>query len=188
MKTGIFFLTGTCSLMLIALFILPVWMAPGYSIVRNTISELGAQSLPYSWIINSLLAALAIGTVTAGWRCYEGYVFQRIYLSIFSSSLLLAALFDIIPVGGYLLYINPEEGWHSYIMQTAWLSFIILTFSTALIAEKPGNRKWSVISGLSAISLLLLVNEADQVAGIWQRLQFILTYSWMIFTFKSMDL
>jgi hypothetical membrane protein len=187
-KTEILLLAGSCFLMLMAMFILPVWMVPGHSIVRNTLSELGAQSSPYAWILNVLLAAWAICSFIAGWKCFGGFLFQQIILSFFSISLLLAAFFNQAPVSPGESFSLIEAGWHSYLMGTSWLSFIILTFSTALLAENPLIRYWSVIAGLCAVSLWLLGKEADQAAGIWQRLQFILSFAWMVFIFKMSDL
>jgi hypothetical membrane protein len=186
-KTGIYLLTGAYVLMLMAMFILPFFMVPDHSIIRNTLSELGAQFSPYSWIMNSIFAALALSSVISGWGYFEGFVFQRFILLIFAISLTLAAIFNHAPVSSDIQYSIIEDGWHSYLMNTTWLSFIILTFSTALIPEKPVNRPYSVITGLSAILLLLLFTEADGTAGIWQRLQFIISFAWMMYTFKTID-
>jgi hypothetical protein len=186
-KTGIFLLTGAYVLMIMAMFILPFFMVPDHSIIKNTISELGAQFSPYSWIINSILTALALSSVISGWRFYESHGFQRFILLLFGFSLSLAAIFNHAPVSSDIQYRITEDGWHSYLMNTTWLSFIILTFSTALIPEKAVNRSYSVITGLSAILLLLLFSEANGTAGIWQRLQFIISFAWMIYTFKKID-
>jgi hypothetical membrane protein len=184
-KTGIFLLTGAYGLMLFAMFILPFFMVPDHSLVRNTISELGAQCSPYAWMMDLIMFALAISSVMAGWRTYEGYDFHRIILLLFGISLALAAVFNHAPVGRNIEYSIIEDGWHSYLMNTTWLSFIILAFSTVRIQEKPESRLWSIITGLSAISLLLLVKEADETAGIWQRLQFIISFAWMLSTYKN---
>jgi hypothetical membrane protein len=184
-KMAIFLLTGTFGLMLAAMFILPFFMVPDHSLIRNTISELGAQCLTNSWIMNLVVVALAVSSVLAGWRTYEGYDFHRIILLLFGISLTLAAVFNHAPVNLDIEYSIMEDGWHSYLMNTTWLSFIILTFSTARIQEKPDSRLWSMITGISAISLLLLVKEANQTAGIWQRLQFIISFAWMLNTYKQ---
>jgi len=173
--------------MLVAVFALPFFMEPEHSLTRNTISELGAQCSTFSWIINLLMVALAVSSVMAGWRYYEGYDFHRIILLLFGISLTLAAVFNHAPVSRDAEYSIMEDGWHSYLMNTTWLSFIILTFSTARIQEKPESRLWSIITGLSAISLLLLVKEANQTEGIWQRLQFIISFAWMLNTYKLTD-
>jgi hypothetical protein len=72
-------------------------------------------------------------------------------------------------------------------MNTTWISFIILTFSTAMILNSPVNKFWTVMTGLTATFLLILVTETELTAGIWQRVQFIIAFIWMVNTFKTTD-
>ena len=184
-KAGIILLAGVYLIMLLAMFILPLFIVPVQSKIRNTLSELGAQFSPYSWIINSIFAALAISSVISGWRCFEGFAFQRIILVLFGISLTLASIFNHAPANPDIQYNISEDGWHTYFASTTWLTFIILAFSTALILEKPSDRLLSVAAGISVLLLLLLTFEADKTAGIWQRLQFIISFGWMLYTFKT---
>lgn len=185
-KAGIIFLEGVYMLTLLAMFILPLFLVPDQSIIRNTLSDLGAQLSPYSWIMNSIFAALALSSVISGWRCFEGFVFQRIILVLFGISLILAAIFNHAPSDPDIQYNISEDGWHTYFACTTWLTFIILAFSNALILENPANRLLSIATGISVLLLILLTFEADMVAGIWQRLLFIIAFGWMIYTFKTM--
>ena len=61
--------------MFLVMFILPLFSVPGYSIIRNTLSELGAQFAPYAWIMNFIFVSLALGSVIAGWRYFEGFMY-----------------------------------------------------------------------------------------------------------------
>jgi hypothetical membrane protein len=187
MKAGIILFAGVYLLMLLAMFMLPLYIVSDYSIIRNTLSELGAQSTPASWIMNSIFAALALSSVISGWRCFEGFVFHRIMLILFGISLTLAGFFSQAQVSHDIHYNISEDGWHSFFACTTWMAFIILAFSTALIQEKQADRNLAVGTGLSAIFLSLLVSEADKTAGIWQRLLFIISFGWMIYTFRTMD-
>jgi hypothetical membrane protein len=186
-KAGIILFEGVYLLMLLAMFMLPFYIVPDYSIIRNTLSELGAQSSPASWIINSIFAALAIISVISGWRCFEGFVFHRIMLILFGVSLTLAAFYSQAHVINNIHYNISVDGLHSFFACTTWMAFIILAFSTALIQEKQADRNLAISTGLSAIFLSLLVSEADKTAGIWQRLLFIISFGWMIYTFRTMD-
>ncbi len=186
-ETKIILLEGSYFLLLLAMFILPLFTAPEISITGNTLSELGAQSSPYSWIMNSIFAALALSAVISGWGCYEGFVFLRIILVLFGISLVLSAIFNQAPVNPEIRYNIREDGWHLYFACTTWITFIILTFSTALILEKQADRLLAVITGISAVLLSLLASEADRTAGVWQRLLFIISFGWMIYTYKTID-
>ena len=77
-KLGIKLLTAIYILVLPGMFILPFFNVAGYSIIRNTLSELGAQSAPHAWIMNFMFISLALGSVVAGWRYFEGFMFHRI--------------------------------------------------------------------------------------------------------------
>jgi hypothetical membrane protein len=186
-KAGIILFEGVYLLMLLAMFMLPFYIVPDYSIIRNTLSELGAQSSPASWIINSIFAALALISVISGWRCFEGFDFHRIMLILFGISLTLAAFYSQAHVIHNIHYSISVDGLHSFFASTTWMAFIILAFSTALIQEKQADRNLAISTGLSAILLSLLVSEADKTAGIWQRLLFIISFGWMIYTFRTMD-
>jgi len=186
-ETKIILLEGSYFLLLLAMFILPILTATDNSITGNTLSDLGAQSSPYSWIMNSIFVALALSAVISGWGCYEGFAFLRIILVLFGVSLLLSAIFNQAPLNPEIRYNIREDGLHLYFACTTWITFIILTFSTALILEKQTDRLLAVITGISAVLLSLLASEADRTAGVWQRLLFIISFGWMIYTYKTMD-
>jgi Protein of unknown function (DUF998) len=186
-KAEIFFLAGVYILMILAMFILPLFLVPDQSIVRNTLSELGAQFFHYSWIMNTIFVALAFSSVISGWGCFDGFAFQRFLLVLFGTSLTLAAIFNHAPADPDIQYNISEDGWHTYFTCTTWLTFIILAFSTAMILERPVYRLLSIATGISVLLLLLLTFEAPKVTGIWQRLLFIISFGWMIHTFRIMD-
>lgn len=78
-------------LLLLVMFVLPYFSAPEYSIIRNTLSQLGAQNTQNAWIMNFTFVTLGIGSIIAGWRYFEGFAFQRLFLVLFGLSLTLAA-------------------------------------------------------------------------------------------------
>jgi hypothetical protein len=183
-KQGILMLSGAYVLMLNSMFILPLFMVPDQSILRNTLTELGAQSSPYSWIMNSIFAALALGSVTAGWGSFKGFAFQRIIIVLFGVFLTLSAILNHAPTDPDIKYNISEDGLHSYFTGTTWLTFVILTFSTVPVLEKSEDKLISIATGIAAIVLSLLMFEAEMAAGIWQRLLFIISFGWMIYCFN----
>jgi len=186
-RRKIILLTGAYILMLLAMFILPLLMVPDHSMIRNTLSDLGAQYSAGAWIMNSIFVALAFSSVLSGWECFEGFVFHRIILILFGVSLILSAFYNHAPVNPEIHYNIREDGWHLYFACTTWITFILLAFSTSLMLEKQTDRLLALITGISAVLLSLLASEADRTAGIWQRLLFIISFGWMIYTYKTMD-
>lgn len=187
MNSGII-LIANYILLLLVMFILPLFTSPGYSISRDTLSELGAQNTPHAWIMNFVLVSLALCSVIAGWRFFEGSFTHRFILVMFGISLALSAFFNHAPVNQEIKYNFIEDEWHLYFISTASLSFIILSIATSFILEKQRDRLLAIAAGISAIIISILTTEADQYAGIWQRLMFIISFGWMIYIFKSGEL
>ena len=175
-------------LLLMVMFILPVYSAQEYSIIRNTLSQLGAQNTPNAWIMNFTFVTLGIGSIIAGWRYFEGFAFQKLFLILFGISLSLAAFFNHAPVNNLIQYKILEDGWHSYFIFTAGLSFVILTVSSTFIIEKRTDRLVATAAGVSVIFLSILSSEVAHAAGVWQRLFFIISFGWMIYSFKARNL
>ena len=174
----------TFILMVCAMFILPLFSGPEYSMVRNTLNDLGAQSSKGAWIMNLIFIMLGFGSVVAGWKYFEGFLFHRIILGLFGISLILMALFNQAPVSPDIRYNKLEDGWNAYFTVTAAISFIILAFATSFIMEWQRDRIISLAVGISAIFLSVLMSEAHQLAGIFQRLQFVISFGWIIYNFK----
>ncbi len=174
-------------LVLLTMFILPFFSVAEYSIIRNTLSELGAQAAPNAWIMNLMFVSLAIGSVIAGWGYFNCHMFQRIILLLFGISLILLAVFNHAPVNPETQFDIMEDGWHSYFACTAVFSFTILSITTGFILEKPQERFVAMATGISAIFFSVMMSEADQLAGVWQRLIFIISFGWMICNFKTRE-
>jgi len=181
---GILVLESAFILMLLAMFIFPIFGMPEYSIIRDTIGELGAQSAPCAWIMNFILVLLALGSVIAGWSFYEGFLLHRIILVLFGLSFALTAFFNHAPVNPDMQYNINEAGWNAYFTSTAGLSFIILSIATSFILEKQSDRQLAFAAGISAIFLSVLMSEAERSAGVWQRIMYLISFVWMIYSFK----
>ena len=177
-------LSVTYILLLTAMFLLPLITAPDYSIAENTLYELADQSPFASIIINIILMVLATGMVITGWHCFKGFMFQRIFLLLFGLSLIHTALVSLYGMVTNFGQYQGNNGWYSYFITTAWLTFIILAFSTSSILNNATGWFLSVFAGLSGLFLIILVYEAEFAAGIWQRLLFVISFGWMIYTFR----
>jgi hypothetical membrane protein len=169
------------------MFILPLFSVTEYSLIRNTLSDLGAQSAPYAWIMNSVFVSLAAGSIIAGWEYFEGLMLQRIILVLLGISLLLMAFFNHAPVTPDIKFNIREDGWHAYFACTTVFSFTILSITTSFILERPQERLLARAAGISVVFLSVLMSEADQLAGVWQRLIYIISFGWMIFSFKTRE-
>lgn len=172
-------------LMLLVIFILPFYSVPEYSIIRNTASQLAAQSAPNAWMMNFTFISLGLGSIIAGWRFLDGFSFHRMILSIFGLSLTLTAFFGHAPVNAGIGYSLSENEWHSYFACITGISFTLFAVSTAFILQGKNQRIMAVAAGSAATILSVLIFEAEQVTGVWQRLIFIICFGWLIYTFRK---
>lgn len=180
-------LLGTCILMVVAMFLLPFTGEGDQSIVRNTLYELASGSSTGSLVMNLIFAALACSSAIAGWKSFEGSVFQKITLALFCVSLALSAFFNKSSAESDIYPNVIEDEIHSYFVCTTWMNFTIMVFSTTLLLKKKADRLISSLTGISVILLLLLVAESVCAAGLWNRLLFILSFGWMIYIFKILE-
>jgi hypothetical membrane protein len=178
-------LEGACVTGILTMFILPLFSLPGYSITRNTLSELGAQFTPFAWIMNLVFLILALNSVNAGWDYFEDFVLHRIALVLCALSLILMAIFNHAPADPDIPYNIKEAVWHSYFAGTAILSFTLLSLATGFVLEKQFDRAVSVAAGFSIIFLSLLTSEAGIYSGIWERLMYMVSTGWLIYILKT---
>ena len=183
----ILILEAAYCLLLLVMFMLPFFSAPEYSLISNTLSQLGAQNAPNAWIMNLTFVSLGTGSLIAGWKYYEGFAFQRLFLVLFGISLMLAAFFNHAPVNTLIQYNISLDGWHSYFIFTNTLTFIFLTVSSAFIMEKQTERLITTTTGVSVILLSVLMSEVSSAEGVWQRLLFIISFGWMIYNYKTRE-
>jgi len=186
-KKRISILATAYIIMFPVMFILPLFSFPEYSITVNTLGDLGAQATPYAWIMNFLFVFLATGSVVAGWTYFDGLILHRFILVLFGISLTLSAFFNHSPVNTGVRFNITEAGLHEYFASTAIVSFIILSLATSFINVRQQQRLVAVIAGFSAIILSVMTSESDHLAGIWNRLLFMISFGWMIYNFKTIE-
>ena len=77
-KPGLRCLLPAAVIMLIlVMFILPFFSFPGYSIIKNTTSHLGAQGAQHAWIMNTVFIFLGGAVVLDAWLGLRGYRFIK---------------------------------------------------------------------------------------------------------------
>lgn len=170
--------------MLLVIFILPFFSAPGYSMLRNTTSQLGAQLTPNAWIMNLVFILLGLATLVEGWPLLKGFWFQRLFLVIFCSALIGTAIFRHAPITPGLAFDLQADQWHSSLASLTGSSFVIFAISSAFIEQGFWPRVLAIFAGLGATVLSLLFFNLPSFAGIWQRLIFILAFAWFIYFFS----
>jgi hypothetical membrane protein len=168
-------------LMLLVIFILPFYSVEEYSILKNTTSQLGAQGAPHAWIMNVVFAALGIVSVTDGWRRLSGYWLHRMVLAVFGISLFMTAFFHHAPIVSGVPFSQLEDDLHSGFASAAGFAFTVFAIASAFIEPTRLRRIMAVAIGVSATLLSILIFRVPDLAGIWQRIIFIVMFAWLIY-------
>ena len=185
MKSKILYFVLAYVLLIVVMFLLPPFSASDYSLVKNTTSQLGAQSTPNAWIMNVTFVALGLSVMAAGWKFLKNYWLQRIVLLVFGVSLVFVAIYSHAPIDITLDYSHREHQIHSVFSSVTGFSFTMFAFSMAFIFKHMYDRWVAMLVGIFSILLTTLMFSISDFAGIWQRMIFIMSFGWLIYVFGS---
>ena len=170
-------------LLILAMFILPLFSMEGYSMIRHTVIQLGAQQSPNAWAFNGILILLGLGSIWAGRGLMYGFFLQRISLTIFGLALALTGLFSTAPIDPSLDLNQQEAQLHFVFTNLSWIAFTVLAVSMVFMLESSKDKllAWCM-AGLSVL-MSLGIYLIPELAGIFQRLLFIGSFGWLIYLF-----
>jgi hypothetical membrane protein len=172
-------------LMLLVMFILPYFSVDEYSILKNTTSHLGAQGAPYAWVMNTVFALLGAATIADGWPRLSNYWLHKAVLVIFGTSLFLTAFFQHAPIVSGVDFSALEDDLHSKLATVTGFSFVFFAISTAFIESTRKRKIIAVGMGIIAMLLSMLIFNVTELAGVWQRLIFIIMFAWLMYFLYS---
>jgi hypothetical membrane protein len=177
-------------IMLLVMFILPFFSLENYSILKNTTSHLGAQNTPNAWIMNVVFLLLGTASIIGGWRFLGKYWFHKIALIGFGASVILTAFYQHAPIDNLLEYSAKEDEIHSLFAKTTGWFFTIFAVATAFISKNRSQQILAISIAVLAVllSLMMFYPKTENLMGVWQRMMFILSFGWMIYTFRNYEL
>lgn len=179
------FIAPAYLLLLLVMFILPYFSTAGYSIIANTTSELGAQNTPNAWIMNITFGLLGLACIIEGSIYLKSSRMHQFLLFLFGVSLILTALYHHAPIHQIMSYDIYEDKVHSVFASMVGFSFSLFSFSAIFIEETNSRRLIALSIGFLTTFLSILMGTLPAYAGIWQRLIFIVSFSWIIFFLKD---
>ena len=125
--------------MVLTTFILPSFSSEAYSVIGNSLSELGAQSMPGNWIRDSVFILLSIVTVLLGTKVLHRFWIPLYLLYFFAIALDFTAIYQHAPVSN-LFYLEEEHITHfifSLITGVAFSAYCIaIVFTIAKSVDK----------------------------------------------------
>lgn len=175
-------------MLVLVMFLLPFYSASGYSVVKHTTSQLGAQHTPNAWIMNLTFILMGFSSILAGWDYFQGYWFHRICLLVFGISLILVAYFHHAPIDALTPFNKHQDDLHSLFATTTGISFILLAISTAFLQTGRMHMILALSIAILACLFSILIFRFPQLAGIWQRSLFVLSFGWLLYEWSRKDL
>jgi hypothetical protein len=166
------------------IFVLPFFVGDSYVIWKNTSSHLGAQQANLAWIMNGAFMLMGSALLIQTTRTIKTYPFHSVCILFFSIALILTAVFRHAPIVSGLEYNALEDQLHSVFASVVGFSFTLLSFSTVFITQKKLHQLMAVFMAISSTVLSLLIFNLAQWAGIWQRIMFVLAFTWLMWWFK----
>lgn len=109
------------------------------------------------------------------------YPLHRILLIIFGVGLFMVGIFQHAPVMDNSSYSVVEHNLHSLFASLVGVSFTLFAFSAVFIEENNLKKIIALLVAMMAIILSLLMFRVVDYMGIWQRIMFIIAFSWLIF-------
>lgn len=168
-------------LMLLVIFILPFYSVDEYSILKNTTSHLGAQGAPYAWVMNVVFALLGAAAIVDGWMRLSNFWLHRSVLIVFGTSLFLTAVFQHTPIVPGVVFSTLEDELHSKFATATGFSFTFFAVAAAFIESTRLRKVVALGVGILATLLSMLIFTIPYLAGIWQRMMFIIVFAWLMY-------
>ncbi len=178
----------TYILFLVVIFTLPFFSFEGYSIVKNSISELGAQKAPGNWIMNATILFLSLAVIMLGFKTLKTYTLQLITLCTFSFSFFLTGVFEM--AGPFIESFNynyTQDALHSLFSTITGFTFCLFCVFLVTILTKTKHKIQTIIIFFLAISLSYFMFEMPDYKGVFQRLLFINAFGWLFFALVNYE-
>jgi hypothetical membrane protein len=173
-------------LMIIVAFVLPGFSSEGYSIIQNSMGELGAQATPGNWIMNVVFILLSIVTILLGTKVLRQFWVPLYLLYFFAISLFFTAIFKHSPITNSI-FLEGEHIAHSVFSLITGTAFSGYCIAVAFMIKRPVERASAIFMLCIAVGLSLLILELPEYKGIFQRVLFITAFGWLFYslvTFK----
>lgn len=147
--------------------------APNYSIVSNTLYELGAQTAEFAWIAR--LGFIGFGVLLA-WH-YSGdlvhvqrFWAQAILLLLYGSSIALTGMFSTAPIEGGVTFSEPEAILHSMFAALAGVCLSLSILMSAWQTPSTEDRRRHVFALVFVVGTSVVYALLPEYQGISQRL------------------
>ena len=172
----------------VIILIAHIVVSPSYVWSENTISQLGAQSYQYSWIMRAGFigfGSLVILGAVQRIKKTRSLWYRDLPLAIYGLGILLSGFFSAEPFIPGVAFSQPEADVHSAAAMTAGIgitiAILLYGFTDKLVIKKfIHGTAFVLVVALSALFGILSTG-----GGIVQRLLYIVGFAWLIYIERS---
>ncbi|MDG4797006.1 DUF998 domain-containing protein [Micromonospora sp. WMMD1082] len=153
-------------------------LRPGYSMLRQTVSELAAGPRGWQQIANFLVFGVLLLLFAAGLRRATRSVVVPALVALIAAALVVSGLFVTDPVH------SAATSWHGTVHNAAaipvFLGLPALCLVVAVLSLRRGSWGWAVYSTVTAVAMLATIQglASDAYAGLFQRITIVLGWTW----------
>ncbi|MGR3662578.1 MAG: DUF998 domain-containing protein [Paracoccaceae bacterium] len=163
----------------LAILIGPYFSLSEYNWIKHTTSELGGQSMPFAWIMNSGFIAYGVATATAAIIMFRAQPVTSVALLIFGTGLIGAGLFSALPIDSSLASDIAEDRLHSIFSSLTGFGIIAATASRIFWPAHDIRDRLSWATLIASIALPAAMFALPDDAGGLQRLMFMTSFIWV---------
>jgi hypothetical membrane protein len=163
----------------LAILVAPWVNVTGYTSIRHSISELGAQGAPNAWIMNAGFLAFGAGVLVDAARSIRQAVATGVLFLVFGVAMMLAGVFAHRPIDPAAAYSVREDDLHSLASSVAGASFALGVLAYGWTRRKLAHL-WAHGPAIAAALLLPLgMIVLPETAGALQRVMFLVSFVWL---------
>lgn len=154
----------------------PLYTAPGYSVVGNLVSELGAQNTPRNWLMAAAFVALGLGIVVDGVRRFARPLAPFVAFGVFMA---LAGLFGHKPITPGVEHLAWVHDAHATLATAAGFSITIALAWQAVRQPARGERIIAALLAVACVAMPLAMLAFASAQGLIQRAMYLLIFTWL---------
>ncbi len=165
---------------IVSLIVAPFLMPNSYSVVTHSVSESAAQGVDGAWLARAGFMLLGFGVLTLASIAGDHWgLAGRSIFRVYGASIIAAGIFSHMPWED-VPFDAFEDTLHSWASGLVGFSFIVGVVS---VGYQRGPRVTSAhvfdaLAVIAAIGISYFVFAAPDVAGVIQRIMFVIAYAW----------
>jgi hypothetical membrane protein len=173
-------LIGAVTLLMLVMFLLPIWSFEGYSLRANTTSHLGAQGTPHAWVMNITFVILGIATLGAAIGTLRRFPLALLLLAVFALSLVLTGVYRHEPLVVGIAVDEVAARRHSLFATTTGTAFVAFAATMVFVSRDRRDRILAGAMGVTSTALSLGMALMPDLTGLLQRVMFMMAFAWLV--------